>query len=157
MTGVGHGLDNPQLYEDGKQGMSVLQDWSTRYDSRMNQALALWPTTFTNISLIANQSTPLHHDPQSHASWFDVLVSVGEYTQCVMAIPTLGMGLAYTPGTAVTFSGRLLQHGVNPVEGNRHCLSCYMRDNIHQWAKVPRCADWMRIHSVQELLRPTLL
>ena len=122
----------------------------------MNQALALWPTTFTDISLIANRSIPLHCDPQSHASWFDVLVSVGEYTKCVMAIPTLGMELAYTPGTTVAFSGRLLRHGVNPVEGNRYCLS-YMRDNIHQWAKIPRCADWMRIHSVQQLLRPTLL
>ena len=148
---------HPQLYEDGMRAMSVMQDWSSRYDSRMNEALALWPTRFTNVSLIANRSTPLHHDPQSHASWFDVLVSVGEYTQCVLAIPTLGIELVYKPGTMVAFSGRLLRHGVNAVEGNWYCLSYYMRDNIHHWAKVPKCADWMRINSMEQLLRPTLL
>ena len=71
-----------------------------------------------------------------------------------MAIPTLGIELEYKPGTAVAFSGRLLRHGVNAVEGNRCCLTYYMRDNIHHWEKVPRCADWMRINSVEGLLKP---
>jgi len=148
---------HPQLYEDGMRGMSTLEDWSSMYDPVMNRALSLWPTAFTNISLIANQSTPLHRDPQSRASWYDVIVNVGEYTDCVMAIPTLGIQLVYKPGTAVAFSGRLLRHGVNAVEGNWYCLTYYMRDNIHQWAHVPRCADWMRINGVEHLLRATVV
>jgi len=148
---------HPQLYEDGMRGMSIMEDWSSMYDPVMNHTLSLWPTAFTNISLIANQSTPLHRDPQSHASWYDVIVNVGEYTNCVMSIPTLGIELVYKPGTAVAFSRRLLRHGVNAVEGNRYCLTYYMRDNIHQWAHVPQCADWMRINGVEHLLRATVL
>ena len=145
---------HPQLYEDGMQCMRNLEDWSSTHDPQMHQALSLWPSAFTNISLIANRSTPPHRDPQSCASWYDVIVNVGQYDQCAMAIPTLGIELEYKPGTAVAFSGRLLRHGVNAVEGNRCCLTYYMRDNIHHWAKVPRCADWMRINSVEGLLRP---
>jgi len=74
-----------------------------------------------------------------------------------MAVPTLGIELVYKPGTAVAFSGRLLRHGVNAVEGNRYCLTYYMRDNIHQWAHVARCADWMRINGVEHLLRATVV
>jgi len=148
---------HPQLYEDGMRGISLLEDWSSANDLGMNRALSLWPTVFTNISVIANRCTPLHCDPQSRASWYDIIVNVGEYTDCIMAIPTLGIELVYKPGTAVAFSGRLLRHRVNAVEGNRYCLTYYMRDNIHHWANVPRCADWMRIDSVERLLRPTTL
>ena len=148
---------HPQLYEDGMRGISLLEDWSSTNDLGMNQALSLWPTAFTNISVIVNQCTPLHRDPQSRASWYNIIVNVGEYTDCIMAIPTLGIELVYKPGTAVTFSGRLLRHRVNAVEGNWYCLTYYMRDNIHHWANVPRCADWMRIDSVERLLRPTIL
>ncbi|KIM63803.1 hypothetical protein SCLCIDRAFT_116477, partial [Scleroderma citrinum Foug A] len=148
---------HPQLYADGMRRIHALESWSTMNNSRMNRALSVWPTAFTNISLIANQSTPLHCDPQSRCDWFDMIINVGEYDHCTMAIPTLGVELLYKPGTAVAFSGRLLQHGVNAVEGNRYCLTYYMRDNIHYWAKVPRCADWMRMDSLEDALRPTLL
>jgi len=139
------------------RGMSILEDWSSMYDPVMNRAISLWPTAFTNISLIANWLTPLHHDPQSHASWYNIIINVEEHTDCVMAIPTLGIELVYKPGTVVAFSRRLLQHGVNAVEGNWYCLTYYMRDNIHQWAHVPQCANWMRINDVEHLLRATVL
>ena len=148
---------HPQLYADGMRGIHVLESWSAMNNSCMNRALSIWPTTFTNISLIANQSTPLHHDPQSCANWFDMIINVGKYDHCAMAIPTLGVELLYKPGTTVAFPGRLLQHGVNVVEGNRYCLTYYMRDNIYYWAKVPRCADWMRMDGLEDTLRPTLL
>ena len=148
---------HPQLYEDGMRGISLLEDWSSTNDLGMNRALSLWPSAFTNILVIVNWCTPLHCDPQSHVSWYDIIVNVAEYTDCIMAIPTFGIELEYKPRTVVAFSRRLLRHGVNAVEGNWYCLTYYMRDNIHHWANVPRCADWMRIDSVERLLRPTIL
>ena len=92
---------HPQLYADGMHRIHALESWSAMNNSCMNRALSFWPTTFTNISLIANQSTPLNHYPQSHASWFDMIINVGEYDQCAMAIPTLGVELLYRPRTCI--------------------------------------------------------
>ncbi|KAL4080516.1 hypothetical protein J3A83DRAFT_4084163, partial [Scleroderma citrinum] len=78
---------------------------------------------------------------------YDILTSVGNYKDCVLHIPSLGIDLMYSPGTVVTFLGHLLQHGVNPVEDNRYCLTYYMRDNIHNFVGVVRC-DWMRMDNV---------
>ncbi|KIM50410.1 hypothetical protein SCLCIDRAFT_34316 [Scleroderma citrinum Foug A] len=95
---------HPQFYDASMEGIQHLKDWSSHNDPRMNEALALWPTAFTNISVIANRSTPLHCDPHSCAGWYDLLVNVGDHKPCVMAIPNLGLELLYTPGTTVAFS-----------------------------------------------------
>ncbi|KIN94696.1 hypothetical protein M404DRAFT_114910, partial [Pisolithus tinctorius Marx 270] len=71
-----------------------------------------------------------------------MLVTVGDYEDCVLDIPTLGLQFLYNPGTVVAFSGRLLRHGVSSVGGNRCCFAYYMRDNIHNWIGIPR-GDWM--------------
>ncbi|KAI5998405.1 hypothetical protein F5J12DRAFT_680600, partial [Pisolithus orientalis] len=100
-----------------------------------------WPMVYTNISMIANQSAPLHHDLQSHADWYDMLISVSNYSECVLDIPSLGLQFDYWPGTVVAFSGWLLQHGVNDVSGNHCSLAFYMQDNIQKWLGVPQ-SDW---------------
>ena len=102
----------------------------------MQEALGHWSTVYTNLSLISNRKTPLHRDPQSRSDWFDLLATVGEYQDCFLNIPTLGVQLEYSPGTVVAFSGRLLRHGVIEEGGDRCCLAYYMRDNIHNWLGV---------------------
>jgi len=49
-----------QLYDVGMCGIELLDDWSCKNDPRMQRALRRWPTVFTNVSVIANQCTPLH-------------------------------------------------------------------------------------------------
>ncbi|KAL4066770.1 hypothetical protein J3A83DRAFT_4066689, partial [Scleroderma citrinum] len=71
-----------------------------------------------------------------------ILASAGDYKDCVMHILSLSIDVMYSPGTVVAFLGCLLLHGVNSVEGNRYCLTYYMRDNIHNFVGVVRC-DWM--------------
>ncbi|KAL4076928.1 hypothetical protein V8B97DRAFT_2021614 [Scleroderma yunnanense] len=110
---------HPQLY-----------DIAAANHPHMHGAFSIWPTIFTNISAITNRCSSLHY-----------------YKDCILHIPSLGIDLMYSPGTVVTFSGHLLQHGVNPVEGNRYCLIYYMRDNIHNFVGVARC-DWMRMDHV---------
>ncbi|KAL4080808.1 hypothetical protein J3A83DRAFT_4084876, partial [Scleroderma citrinum] len=110
---------------------------------------------FTNISAITSRCSSLHHNSYSCSSWYDILASVGNYKDCILHIPSLGINLMYGPGTVVTFSDHLLQHGVNSVEGNRYCLTYYMMDNIHNFIGVAKC-DWIRMENVEHLLLPNV-
>jgi len=111
--------------------MQCLTDWATGHDPGMLVALENWSTVFTNILLIVNRSTPLHRDSHSQADWYDMPVSVSNYDDCALHIPSLEIQVLYNPGTVVAFSGRLFWHGVNEVDGVRCWLVYYMRDNIH--------------------------
>jgi len=142
---------HPPLYHAGLEARQRLDAWSIENDPVMQEALGHWLTIYTNLSLISNQKTPLHRDPQSRSDWFDLLATVGEYQDCFLNIPTLGVQLEYSLGTVVAFSGRLLRHGVIEEGGDRCCLAYYMRDNIHNWLGVPR-PDPMRLHKVQDAL-----
>ncbi|KAL4075501.1 hypothetical protein J3A83DRAFT_4186389 [Scleroderma citrinum] len=99
---------HPPLYDAGLEAMKALRQWSAVADHAMSDALFQWPTVYTNVSVIANHSAPLHCDPHSHVDWYDLFVSLGEYMDCVLDIPTLGLQFDYCPGTVVAFSGRLL-------------------------------------------------
>ena len=147
---------HPWLYDAGRRGMELLGQLALlSNDTTMSETLSFWPSVFTNVSLIANRETLLHRDPRSQEHWFDLLVNAGDYNGCVLSLPSLGVELAYNPGTLVAFSGRLLQHGANAVDGNRYCLTYYMRKNIHQWLNIPEC-DWMWVDDVESLLLPLL-
>ncbi|KIM68334.1 hypothetical protein SCLCIDRAFT_105501, partial [Scleroderma citrinum Foug A] len=143
---------HPSLYNAGHLAMERLTEWATGHDPDMAAALSHWSTVFTNILLIVNRSTPFHRDPHSWSDWYDMLVSVSEYDDCALHIPTLGIQVLYTPGTVVAFSSWLVQHGVNEVDGARCCLACYMRDNIHHWLKVLWPLDWVTPDTVQNAL-----
>ncbi|KIN94699.1 hypothetical protein M404DRAFT_167622, partial [Pisolithus tinctorius Marx 270] len=125
----------------------------SQHNQDMQDALQHWPSVFTNVSVISNRTTPFHRDPHSRSDWYDMLVTVGDYEDCVLDIPTLGLQFLYNPGTVVAFSGRLLRHGVSSVGGNRCCFAYYMRDNIHNWIGIP-CGDWMRVQNVWTWLMP---
>ncbi|KIN94372.1 hypothetical protein M404DRAFT_168547, partial [Pisolithus tinctorius Marx 270] len=128
---------HPPLYNASCQAMQQLSEWSAANDPEMAAALQHWPMVYTNISMIANWSAPLHCDLQSHADWYDMLVSVSNYSECTLDIPSLGLQFDYQPGTVVAFSSQLLWHGVNDVSSNHCPLAFYMWDNIHNWLGVP--------------------
>ena len=142
---------HPALYNAGLDGMEKLSAWAAENDEDMDDALEDWATVYTNVSVIANRATPFHRDPHSRVNWYDLLVSVGDYQDCYLDIPTLGVQLEYSPRTVVAFSGRLLRHGVNKVDGNRCCFAYYMRDNIHNWLGVPT-TEWMTVDMVRNML-----
>jgi hypothetical protein len=54
----------------------------------------------------------------------------------------LGISLEYGPGTVVGISGHMLEHAVPSFEGDRVCYVYFMRNNVHEWAKVLG-SDWM--------------
>ncbi|KAI5998542.1 hypothetical protein F5J12DRAFT_724819, partial [Pisolithus orientalis] len=96
---------HPPLYNAGHQAMWQLTEWSAMNDPKMSAALQHWPMVYTNISMIANWSAPLHHDPQSCANWCDMLISVSNYSEGMLDIPSLGLQFDYQPSTVVAFSG----------------------------------------------------
>jgi len=54
-----------------------------------------------------------------------MLVSVGNYDDCALDIPSLGI---QDPGTVIAFYGLLFWHGINKVDRVRCCLAYYMRE-----------------------------
>ncbi|KIM55633.1 hypothetical protein SCLCIDRAFT_30183 [Scleroderma citrinum Foug A] len=58
---------HPLMYNARLHGMETLSAWAAENDELMGDALADWSTVYTNISLIANQGTPFHHDPHSRS------------------------------------------------------------------------------------------
>jgi len=81
-----------------------------------------------------------------------MLVSVSNYDDCALDIPSLGIQVLYNPDTAVAFSSQLFWHGINEVDGVRCCLAYYIRDNIHHWLRVPRPLDWVTPDNVHNAL-----
>ena len=142
---------NPKLFKEGMEGMTKLNQYANESDSKMAMALQHWSLVFTNMQLIANHSAPLHRDPNTLTPWFDLLCTVGDYEDCFMYIPTLRIILEYPPGTVVTFSGRLLRHAVNRVEGNRYTMVYYMQWAVHNWLGVEDL-NWMNIHNLKGTL-----
>jgi len=135
---------HPQLYDAGMHGIELLDDWSCKNDPRMQRALCRWPTVFTNVSDIANQCTPLHRDPHSRSSWYDVLVNVRDFDHCVLDLPTLGIELLYRPGTVAAFSGRLLSvttmsnsgsYPVTPVASQLYSSTPVVHHLLRSWSR----------------------
>ncbi|KAI6154912.1 hypothetical protein BKA82DRAFT_4010629 [Pisolithus tinctorius] len=99
---------HPGLYDTRRQAMQSLDTWLSQHNQDMQDALQHWPSVFTNVSIISNQTTPFHQDSHSQSDWYDMLVMVGNLEYCVLDIPTLGLQFLYNPSTVVAFSGQLL-------------------------------------------------
>ncbi|KAF8548650.1 hypothetical protein OG21DRAFT_1369760, partial [Imleria badia] len=73
-------------------------------------ALRLWLSVYSIVSVMVNQSCPIHLDASGRPQWFDLLVSVGDHEELDMVLPSIGIQIWYDPGTAVAMSGQLLLH-----------------------------------------------
>lgn len=130
---------HPNMYMSSREAMLKLGQWTMKTDkAHMKSVLPIWPSVFSVMSVMVNRMSPLHTDMNGKPQLFDLLVTVGDYADLDMVIPTISRRLQYNPGTAVAFSGRLLRHGVRQVGSNRAVISFYMRDNVHQFVDVPR-------------------
>ncbi|KAG2341408.1 hypothetical protein BDR05DRAFT_888211, partial [Suillus weaverae] len=50
---------------------------------------------------------------------FDILTCIGSHPRAVMQLTNLRIDLAYNPGVMVSYSGRLVRHGIRVDEGNQ--------------------------------------
>jgi Oxygenase domain of the 2OGFeDO superfamily len=131
---------HPNLYDAGWQTTKCLRDTP---EICPQDVLSKWASVLSGVAVISNRSTLPHRDGSSRNNWYDILVTLGRYRNCNLELPGLGISLEYGPGTVVGISGKVVEHAVPGFEGDRVCYAYFMRNNVHEWAKVPG-SDWMR-------------
>lgn len=133
---------HPDQYIEGLRNMSALQDMALSGDlPGIWDILQHWASVFTVLSIISNRETPYHRDPLSRGQWFNVLTSTGTYSTLRMSLSSLGMEVEYAPGVMLGISGKMVRHGVPRADGDRICLSWYMRESVHKFTGIER-GDW---------------
>jgi hypothetical protein len=130
---------HPKLYDAGWHTIRRLRD-TPEVDAQ--DVLSRWASTFSGLAVISNRLTPSHRDTGSRNNWYDILVTLGRYRNCDLKLPGLGISLEYGPGTVVGILGKVVEHEVPEFEGDRVCYAYFMKNNVHEWAKVP-ASDWM--------------
>ena len=131
---------HPQLYVAGRETLNRLRQ-STEIKGQ--DVLKKWTSVFSGVSVIGNRTTPAHHDGRSRHHWYDLLTALGPYRNCNLELPGLGLSLEYGPGAVVGLSGMMLEHEVPSFSGERVCYAYFMRDAVHDWARVPG-GTWMK-------------
>lgn len=124
---------HPKLYDAGQMTFDELR---IHDEIQPQDVLRRWTSAFNGVSVIFNRFTPPHRDGNSRKQWYDLLTSLGSYEDCNMELPGLGLSLEYGPGTVVGLLGGTVEHAVTKFEGERVCYAYWMRDNVHEWAKV---------------------
>jgi len=86
-----------------------------------------------------------------------MLLAVGEYENGRIEFPGLGIRFKYNPGTALAFTGRVLQHGAT-CPGDRACITYHMKENVFDELGItkPSWANRFSLdnHGVNEWLHP---
>ena len=125
---------HPELHGTGQKTSNQLREHSEIVDPQ--DMLSQWTSAFNGVSVNFNCLTPAHQDGKSRRQWYDLLVTLGCYQNCNLELPGLGISLEYGPGTVVGLMGSTLEHQVSHFEGERVCYAYFMRDIVHEWAKV---------------------
>ncbi|KIK77330.1 hypothetical protein PAXRUDRAFT_167227, partial [Paxillus rubicundulus Ve08.2h10] len=139
---------HPELYASGRE--TFLKLASSTQDQDMQQIIPEWSTVYSprglsilTVSVIVNQATPFHRDLSYHVQWLDMLATIGLDPDLHIKLDNLSVRLAYSPGTLLGLSGKVLQHGVLVLVSDRVCLAYHMRDNVQEGVGVHRC-DWVK-------------
>lgn len=119
----------------------------------------LWPSPFTAMSIIGNKSSSLHRDQKGVAPFFDLLTTIGNYTDGMIHTPALGLVFKYNPGTLMALCGKVLAHEVPRVNGERVCLVQYFHRRpleLHTTnpdLREQQFCDWMDVKTFQEVCK----
>lgn len=136
---------HPGLYAAGMQCMYLMSRKEPNADVRA--MVAVWPSVFNAIQIIANREAPRHRDHRTRCEWFDILCTLGTYSSTNLLLDGLDLQLDYRPGTLVAISGRLLAHSVKRCPPDRVCYAFYMRDALHKRFVVEN-PGWMKLTSL---------
>ncbi|KAG1729756.1 hypothetical protein EDB19DRAFT_1832248 [Suillus lakei] len=124
---------HPEQYWAGLRAFTSLGEKAESKElPKMSETLQYWASVFNSLSVICNWQTPNHRDHLSIPECFNILTTVGNYSNARMSMPSLQLEFR-----------RLVIHGVHAVEGDRIAWAWYMRDSVHVYAGVPSCG-WAR-------------
>lgn len=96
----------------------------------MVDLLEFWSSPFHCMQLIINRETLNHRDTSGWTFGYDLLATFGDYNNGVLSLPTIGINCEYNPGTVTALMGKLIVHGVAPVNGERFCFAQFVRPGV---------------------------
>lgn len=131
-------ITHPELHAAGIASLQSVAD----ADPDLREVIRAWPTAFNQVQIICNRETPFHRDNAGLGPWYDLLLTLGSYDRAALVLRTLGMQVAYMPGSIVMLCSLMVHHGVSAVDGDRICQSWYMSEALHT-AKRVGLASWM--------------
>ncbi|TFK80966.1 hypothetical protein K466DRAFT_502948 [Polyporus arcularius HHB13444] len=130
---------HPELYSAGRSSLLELSALE-----RAEDPLPFWPSIFNTVQLLSNRESPFHRDTAGQPSWYDLLVTLGNYRRAELVLRNLGVQVAYKPGTIALLSSLVIHHGVRAVEPDRLCYSWFMSEALHKNLGVPT-VPWMSL------------
>ena len=131
-----------ELFRMGMEGMKKLQTHSS-----FSHIYRFWWSIYNGVQVISNRESLVHRDHSSSSEWYDLLTTVGPYSDAVLELPGVGLCLQYNSGTVMALCGHLLRHGVFEAEGERICLAYYMRENVQRRLGV-KFATWSKWNKI---------
>lgn len=94
------------------------------------QERVLWPSPFNVFSVLSNRATNLHRDGKGVAPFYDIITTIGNYTDGEFLVPAIGLRFKYNPGTIIGVCGKALAHAVPEVNGDRFCIVQYFHKRV---------------------------
>ena len=136
-------ITHPRLYQAGRDCLTKMA-----HHEAVSHALNEWPTIFNAVQVISNRETPFHRDTAGQPTWYDLLVTLGDYERAAMVFRNLGIQVTYCPGTVEVVASFLVHHGVAKVVPDRLCYAFFMTDAAHANHDIAP-ASWMTVDCYQ--------
>ena len=139
---------HPELYQAGRDAIGGMRDQAP-LGSHQRTVLDAWSSVFTAVQVISQRETPEHRDNGSRATWYDLLVTLGGYTNLYLELPGIGVRVRYDPGSVVAIAGKILRHRVAKANAWRICYAYFMRDKVHSSLQI-RAPHWMEVAAYED-------
>ena len=125
-------LLHPKLAVRGSAIMEAIRNGTVKEPKANKEpnATPWWPSPFTTMGFISNRKIDVHHDHKGFERFYDILTTLGDYSDGKFRVPGLGVVFEYNPGTMIAVCGKVLGHSVGEVNGNRLCLAQYFHQEV---------------------------
>ena len=158
ILGAALSLIHPIAAEQGLAILDGIANGSIHNEATdsLDEARSLWASPFTAFSIISNRETEFHRDGKGFAPFYDLLATVGHYTGGRFEVPGIGLCFKYDPGTMMGICGKVLQHGVPEVDGDRFCVVQYFHRKVlgvvqRDFSERRSVSSWMRLQDFPDL------
>ncbi|KAG0694977.1 hypothetical protein DFH29DRAFT_880320 [Suillus ampliporus] len=118
---------HPEQYWAGLRAFGSLGEKAESKElPKMSETLQYWASVFNSLSVISNRQTPNHRDHLSIPECFDILTSVGNYSNARMSMPSLQLEFSAMVMKGLVDCRPLLRNdGASCMEGLVNCRPLY--------------------------------
>ncbi|KAJ3547379.1 hypothetical protein NMY22_g1668 [Coprinellus aureogranulatus] len=147
------GVLHPEFYNQQMEVYEQMNDHPERHTAEPELTQSLlddWYTPFDGFALVANHEGESERHSNGGLFCMDILGAFGSYRGGRLEVPLLGRRFVYNPGTAFALPGSLFEHGASRVDGERICLTSFMKPAVgrgilgDRWQDIlPPTADFL--------------